>query len=362
MEVRYFVGGAQAIARAGVKTCLGTAKDLKCVGDTGLSKEIVSAVRASTPDVVILEESFAWQSGEEILHQLLTNEPAPAVLILGDEESTESVEKALQVGALGFILKDATPEALASAVRRVYQRELVVNPQTFAALLRGRKERPVPSGDAVSRLSEREMEVFRLTGQGLEAKEIAGMLGLSPRTVDVHRANIRHKLGIRGAHELMRYAMHWEEGQSRSEAERRFSADRRPLLLVEDDEVDILNVRRALHELRAENPLISARSAEEALEYLRSAENIRPTLIFLDVHMPGLSGPEFLQELRNDPKLAGLPVVALTGSQNEEDRAKMFALGAAGYLVKPNTSSQYLDMFRTLAKYWSINQRAPAAT
>ncbi|MHB1305817.1 MAG: response regulator [Limisphaerales bacterium] len=357
MEVRYFVGGAQAIARAGIKSCLATVKDLRFVGDTGLPGELANAVRVNTPDVVILEEAFAWQVGEEQLHRLVTSDPSPALLILGDHEKTESVERALQVGALGFLPKDATAEALANAVRRVAQRELAVNPQAFATLLRGRKERPTPTGDAVSRLSEREMEVFRLTGQGLEAKEIAGMLNLSPRTVDVHRANIRHKLGIRGAHELMRYAMHWEESQNRSELERRFSADRRPLLLVEDDEVDILSVRRALHELRAENPLMTARSGEEALEYLRSSENVRPTLILLDVHMPGLAGYEFLAELRKDPKLAALPVVTLTSSQNDEDKARMFALGAAGYLLKPNSSTQYLEMFRTLAKYWSINER-----
>ena len=75
--------------------------------------------------------------------------------------------------------------------------------------------------------------------------------------------------------------------------------------------------------------------------------------------MPGLNGYEFIAELRQDPRLTTLPVVVLTASQRDEDKARMYSQGVAGYLVKPTTSTEYLEMFRTLAQYWSMNERPP---
>jgi DNA-binding NarL/FixJ family response regulator len=252
---------------------------------------------------------------------------------------------------------------LVAAVREVANGQMVVSPKLRDALLRNlRRDRPVASKDPASVLSEREMGVFELTGQGLEAKEIAERFSISPRTVDVHRANIRNKLGIQGAHELMRYALLWTGRRQEAERMRAFARNASPLLLVEDDEVDILNVDRALQELNTGTELLVARTAEEALTRLRAPDGPRPGLLLLDLKMPGMDGHEFLKAVRQDARLRSLPVVVLTGSQLEEDRQQMYSLGITGYVTKPATPAEFIQRLGLLARYWSVNEPPPRNT
>jgi CheY-like chemotaxis protein len=127
------------------------------------------------------------------------------------------------------------------------------------------------------------------------------------------------------------------------------------ILLVEDDEVDVLNVRRAFDKNKITNPLYVAFNGIQALEMLRSAEvpqNRR--LVLLDLNMPKMGGIEFLRELRRDPELRSIPVVVLTTSDAERDKLDAFDLNVAGYLVKPVTFPNFADLMATLNKYWTL--------
>jgi DNA-binding NarL/FixJ family response regulator len=208
-------------------------------------------------------------------------------------------------------------------------------------------------------LTDRELEVFQLTGEGFEAKEIGDRLGISPRTVDVHRANIRQKLGLNSVHELMRYATAWQQNRARADRLQRFCREKRPLLLVEDDEVDVLSLERALARLPAAFPIEVARHGEAALQWLRSEGHSLPFLILLDINMPRMNGHEFLAELRRDPQLRTLPVAVLTTSPHEADRDRLYQLGIMAYLVKPTRSEEYVEMLRSLAEFWSFNSPPP---
>jgi len=95
--------------------------------------------------------------------------------------------------------------------------------------------------------------------------------------------------------------------------------EQKPILLVEDDEVDVLTMRRALRELAVANPLTVVGNGEEALEVLRNGANRRPALIFLDLNMPRMSGLEFLRQVRSDGCAAGIPIVVLTTSRQDHD-------------------------------------------
>lgn len=127
------------------------------------------------------------------------------------------------------------------------------------------------------------------------------------------------------------------------------------ILLVEDDEVDVMNVKRAFDRNHITNPLFVAGNGLEALDKLRCGEVPRGRrIILLDLNMPKMNGIEFLRELRNDPALAATPVVVLTTSNNDRDKIDAFNLNVAGYLVKPVTFAEFSELMVTLNKYWTL--------
>ena len=127
------------------------------------------------------------------------------------------------------------------------------------------------------------------------------------------------------------------------------------ILLVEDDEVDILNVRRAFEKNKITNPLYIANNGLDALSMLR--EGRVPSsrrIVLLDLNMPKMNGIDFLRELRQDPKLHSTPVVVLTTSNAEKDKVEAYDLNVAGYLVKPVTFPSFVDLMAALNKYWTL--------
>jgi CheY-like chemotaxis protein len=127
------------------------------------------------------------------------------------------------------------------------------------------------------------------------------------------------------------------------------------ILLVEDDEVDVMNVRRAFERNNVSNPLYVAGNGLEALEMLRDGTVPRERrLILLDLNMPKMNGIEFLQALRADPELAAAPVVVLTTSNDDQDKIDAYTLNVAGYLLKPVTFSNFCERMTTLNKYWTL--------
>ncbi len=128
------------------------------------------------------------------------------------------------------------------------------------------------------------------------------------------------------------------------------------ILLVEDDEVDAMTVKRALKELHVTNPLVVRENGEEALAYLRDPNNEKPCLILLDLNMPVMSGIEFLQVGKQDDALKAIPVVVLTTSQEQQDKVASFNLGVAGYMAKPVIYQQFVEVMRTINAYWTISE------
>jgi CheY-like chemotaxis protein len=127
------------------------------------------------------------------------------------------------------------------------------------------------------------------------------------------------------------------------------------ILLVEDDEVDVMNVKRAFKKGNISNPLFVAHDGIEALEKLRGGEVPKGRrLILLDLNMPRMNGIEFLRELRNDSSLAPAPVVVLTTSNDDRDKVEAYNLNVAGYLIKPVTFIDFCELMAALNKYWTL--------
>jgi CheY-like chemotaxis protein len=127
------------------------------------------------------------------------------------------------------------------------------------------------------------------------------------------------------------------------------------ILLVEDDQVDVMNVQRAFDRNRIANPLYVAGNGIDALRMLRENE-VPPgrRIVLLDLNMPRMNGIEFLRELRADPHLQHTPVVVLTTSNDERDKIHAYNLNVAGYLLKPVTFVNFVEVMAALNKYWTL--------
>ena len=131
----------------------------------------------------------------------------------------------------------------------------------------------------------------------------------------------------------------------------------KPILLVEDDQIDAMTVRRALKELHVANPIAHVENGQDALTYLHDPGKDRPCLILLDLNMPVMGGIEFLQTMKNEAGLRRLPVVVLTTSEEQRDKVASFDLGVAGYMRKPVDYQQFVEVMRTIDAYWTVSEQ-----
>lgn len=130
----------------------------------------------------------------------------------------------------------------------------------------------------------------------------------------------------------------------------------KPILMVEDDQVDAMTVKRALKELHVTNPMVHRENGEEALAHLRDPASEKPCIILLDLNMPLMNGIEFLQVIKQDEVLKRIPVVVLTTSEEQQDKVSSFDLGVAGYMAKPVDYRQFVEVMRSINSYWTISE------
>jgi CheY-like chemotaxis protein len=130
----------------------------------------------------------------------------------------------------------------------------------------------------------------------------------------------------------------------------------KPILLIEDDDVDVMTVNRALRDSEVTNQLVSMGDGEEAIEYLRDESTERPGIILLDLNMPKMDGTEFLKTVKADNTLKKIPVVILTTSNSDRDVIESFELGAAGYMVKSVDYEKFVETIRAIDQYWTLSK------
>lgn len=130
----------------------------------------------------------------------------------------------------------------------------------------------------------------------------------------------------------------------------------KPILLIEDDDVDAMTVKRALKELNVTNQLVHKTNGREALSYLSEEGSKNPCVILLDLNMPKMNGIEFLNIAKTDEELKKIPVVVLTTSKSEQDKVESFDLSVAGYIVKPTDYAKFVEAIRTINLYWTLSE------
>ncbi len=195
--------------REGIRSVLENAAGFEVVGEAGDGAEAMVLAEQHEPDVVLLDVTMPGQSGLQVAVRLRQRLPSVRVLILSMHDRTEYVLEAVRAGASGYLLKDAGPAELREAVRAVQKGEAYFAPavaQKLSAALRGELEEEQRRGN-LGLLTPREREVLVLIADGRTNKEIAGELGISPRTVETHRESLMRKLRIHTVAGLTRFAI-----------------------------------------------------------------------------------------------------------------------------------------------------------
>jgi DNA-binding NarL/FixJ family response regulator len=217
-KARIFVVDDHPLVRDGLATRLAREADMDVCGEADSVEQAAVRIRAQRPDLVILDLSLGQQSGLDVLRQAQTPDHPVRMLILSNYSEDVYAERALRAGAMGYVSKSASWDVVVEAIRTVLTGKRYFSPELAERLIcqtvGARRSRPrgaVPAGPAslVESLSDRELEVFRLIGQGMPTREIARQLFLSPHTIDSHRENIKVKLKLDNGSELKRMAILW---------------------------------------------------------------------------------------------------------------------------------------------------------
>ena len=128
------------------------------------------------------------------------------------------------------------------------------------------------------------------------------------------------------------------------------------ILLVEDDQVDAMTVKRALKEIKVTNTLNIVKDGEQALAFLKNSDNDTPGIILLDLNMPRMNGIEFLKIAKKNENIKKIPVVVLTTSRDEQDKVDSFNFGVAGYMIKPVGYQKFIEVIKTIDLYWTLSE------
>ena len=201
------------IVREGLKAIIAKEPDMEVCGEAGNAAEAFTGIQSLQPDAVVTDISMPGMNGIEFLKNLKALHPGIAVIVLSMHNESDYAERALRAGAVGYVMKMESTGEIIIALRKAFLGEKHISEKIAASLMNKALGNLRPAIDGpwslVETLSDRELEVFERIGNGGDTKSIAALLGVSPKTVEVHRIHIKEKLGIPSLSELIRQAAVW---------------------------------------------------------------------------------------------------------------------------------------------------------
>ncbi|MFJ3704577.1 MULTISPECIES: response regulator transcription factor [Streptomyces] len=207
-KTRILLADDHALVRRGVRLILDGEPDLQVVAEAGDGAEAIEMARSERPDLAVLDIAMPRLTGLQAARELSRVMPELRILMLTMYDNEQYFFEALKAGASGFVLKSVADRDLVEACRAAMRDEPFLYPGAVTALIRNYLDRVRDGGDVPDRaITEREEEILKLVAEGHSSKEIAGMLVISVKTVERHRANLLQKLGLRDRLELTRYAI-----------------------------------------------------------------------------------------------------------------------------------------------------------
>ena len=196
--------------RHGLVTLIGAEDDFEICGEAASFRQGLASALHLKPDAIVLDISLPDTSGIELIKAIRAELPYVSILAISVHDESQYALRALQAGALGYIMKADAAASVLEGLRKVLAGEIHVSPKFSERLifqvLQGKRN---PHGSPVDRFSAREREVLDLLGRGFGTREIAHQLNISPKTVETHRGHMKEKLGVQSTGELVRFALDW---------------------------------------------------------------------------------------------------------------------------------------------------------
>jgi len=219
-KARILVVDDHPLLREGVTQLINRQSDLVVCGEADAVSSASTAVETLQPDLVLLDLRLGCGDALELIKSLKARFPRLWILVLSQHDEALYAERALRAGASGYVMKQEAAEEVLTAIRMVLAGELYVSRKTAVLVLRKLLKRESSERhDGLESLTDRELQVFQLLGAGLKSRQIADELRLSIKTVETYRENIKHKLGLQNAAELIRNAVSWVQGRPAQVAE-----------------------------------------------------------------------------------------------------------------------------------------------
>ena len=194
-SIRILIADDHAVVREGLRTLIGTEPGMEMVGEAADGVEAVQKARTLQPDVILLDMMMPRKDGLEAINEIMRQDRGTRILVLTSFSHDDKVFPAIKAGALGYLLKNTSPQALLRAIRDVHRGEPTMSPDIASKLMR-ELQRSSNLPRTKDPLTEREMDVLRLLAQGLTNQEIAGTLTIGVGTVRSHVSNILGKLHL----------------------------------------------------------------------------------------------------------------------------------------------------------------------
>ena len=197
------------LIRKGISTLIAQEPDLEICGEAADVSEALRQVKLTSPDVVLIDISLKNGHGIELIEQIKARNDQARMLVSSMYDEALYAERVMRAGAMGYINKQEATEKLVDAIRLVLDGQVYLSTQMTERMLHRVVDGRPLEDDPISRLSNRELEVFELIGRGLTTRQIAQNLCLSPKTIESHREKIKTKLALRNSTELSRRAVQW---------------------------------------------------------------------------------------------------------------------------------------------------------
>jgi len=203
------------IVRYGIKRILNGDPDLTVCDDVESAEQAIEAMKTVMPDIMIVDISLKEMDGIQLTRLIRSQHPKLPIVILSMHDERIYANKALRAGANGYIMKEESTEKLIIAIHHILRGEIYVSDQVKTFILQAfAGKQSEPNNTAITKLSDREYEIFLLIGTGLACRAIAKKLCLSVKTIETHRARIKQKLGLDSSSKLILAAMEWAQREN----------------------------------------------------------------------------------------------------------------------------------------------------